>query len=140
VIFTFLRPSEENALLRASTERALEPEQVIFEQNEKLRTIFLISDGLVRIEQQQGEQSLLVAILGAGEFFGEMSFVDGAPTSARAVAQEVSHLRVIDSAQIDRLSAEDPTFDGRLYRSLAAILVKRLRKSSLLLSLENRQV
>jgi len=69
-------------------------------------------------------------VLGAGEFFGEMSFVDGTPTSARVVADEPTRLRVIDTATVDSLTKTDPGFAGRLYRSIAAILAERLRLGS----------
>ena len=72
-----------------------------------------------------------LAVLGAGEFFGEMSFVDGTPTSARVVADEPTRLRVIDTATVDNLSKADPAFAGRLYRSIAAILAERLRLASM---------
>jgi CRP-like cAMP-binding protein len=69
-----------------------------------------------------------------------MSFVDGAPTSARVVAEEPTRLRMIDEANVDKLTDSDPSFAGRLYRSIAAILVERLRRTSMHISLENRQV
>ena len=72
-----------------------------------------------------------LATLGAGEFFGEMSFVDGTPTSARVVADEPTRLRIIDTATVDSLTAKDPAFGARLYRSIAAILADRLRLTSM---------
>ena len=77
-----------------------------------------------------------LAILAAGEFFGEMSFVDGAPTSAKVVADEPTRLRIIDEGTIATLIKKDPSFAGRLYRSIAAILVERLRLTSMHLSLD----
>jgi CRP-like cAMP-binding protein len=59
-----------------------------------------------------------------------MSFVDGAPTSARVVANGPVQLRIIDTLVLDNLSEVDPTFGSRLYRSIAAILVERLRLTS----------
>jgi CRP-like cAMP-binding protein len=65
-----------------------------------------------------------------------MSFVDGAPTSARVVADEPARLRVIDEAMVEDLTKKDPTFAVRLYRSIAAILVERLRATSMHFSLD----
>jgi CRP-like cAMP-binding protein len=72
-----------------------------------------------------------LALLEAGEFFGEMSFVDGAPTSARVIADSPTRLRVIDEATVNGLVKKDPGFAGRLYRSIAAILAERLRLTSM---------
>jgi CRP-like cAMP-binding protein len=132
----FLEPAEESALLAAATPKSFDRNQLVFDQNVPLRAIYLIEDGSVRIERQDREKIVPLAILAAGEFFGEMSFVDGAPTSAKAVADEPTRLRVIDEAVVDSLAKIDPSFSGRLYRSIAAILVERLRLTSMHLSLD----
>src|SRR4029078_2910666 len=106
-------------------------DQLVFDQNVPLRAIFLIDDGSVRVERQDRGAMIPIAVLGAGEFFGEMSFVDGTPTSARVIADEPTHLRVIDTATVDKMTKADPGFAGRLYRSIAAILAERLRLTSM---------
>jgi len=126
----FLDPAEEDALLAAAPVRALARDQLVFDQNVSLRAIFLIDEGAVRVERHDRGAMIPIAILGAGEFFGEMSFVDGTPTSARVVADEPTRLRVIDTATVDALTRKDPGFAGRLYRSIAAILAERLRLTS----------
>jgi CRP-like cAMP-binding protein len=136
----FLEASEESALLGSAAPKVFERDQLLLDQDVPLRTIFLIDDGSVRVERQEYGQMVPLAILGSGEFFGEMSFIDGAPTSARVVAAEPTRVRIIDQASVDRLTKNDPSFSGRLYRSIAAILVERLRRTSMILSLENRQV
>ena len=127
----FLDPAEESALLAAAPVRSFARDQLVFDQNVSLRAIFLIDDGSVRVERQDRGAMIPIAILGAGEFFGEMSFVDGTPTSARVVADEPTRLRVIDTATVDNLTKADPAFAARLYRSIAAILAERLRLMSM---------
>ena len=127
----FLDPAEERALLAAAPVRSFARDQLVFEQNVSLRAIFLIDDGSVRVERHDRGAMVPLAVLGPGEFFGEMSFVDGTPTSARVVADEPTRLRVIDTATVDNLTKADPGFAGRLYRSIAAILAERLRLASM---------
>ncbi len=134
--FPFLEPAEESALFSNAPAKLFERDQVVIEQNAPLRAVFLIEDGSVRVERKERGQTYPLAILSAGEIFGEMSFVDGAPTSARIVADEPARLRVIDEAMVDDLTKKDPSFAGRLYRSIAAILVERLRATSLHFSLD----
>jgi len=126
----FLAPAEEDALLAAAPVRSYAREELVFDQNVSLRAIFLIEAGAVRVERQDRGAVIPIAVLGAGEFFGEMSFVDGTPTSARVVADEPTRLIVIDPATVDALTTADPGFAGRLYRSIAAILAERLRLTS----------
>jgi CRP/FNR family cyclic AMP-dependent transcriptional regulator len=130
----FLAPEEESALLAAATPKSFDRNQVVLDQNVAMRAIYLIEDGSVHIEQHDRERTTPLAILAAGEFFGEMSFVDGAPTSAKVVADEPTRLRVIDEGTIDNLVKKDPSFAGRLYRSIAAVVVERLRLTSMHLS------
>jgi extracellular factor (EF) 3-hydroxypalmitic acid methyl ester biosynthesis protein len=127
----FLDPAEESALLAAAPVQSFARDQLVFDQNVSLRAIFLIDDGSVRVERQDRGAMIPLTTLGPGEFFGEMSFVDGTPTSARVVADEPTRLRVIDTATVDNLATKDPTFSGRLYRSIAAILADRLRLTSM---------
>jgi CRP-like cAMP-binding protein len=132
----FLDAAEESALMTAATSKSFERNQVVFDQDVPLRAIYIIEDGAVRIERQDREKVVPLAILTAGEFFGEMSFVDGAPTSAKVVADEPTRLRIIDEAIVDSMVKADPAFAGRLYRSIAAILVDRLRLTSMHLALD----
>jgi len=134
--FPFLEPAEESALFNNAPVKTYERDQVVIEQNAPLRAVFLIEDGTVRVERKERDQMFPLAILSTGEIFGEMSFVDGAPTSARVVADEPARLRVIDEAMVEDLTKKDPTFAVRLYRSIAAILVERLRATSMHFSLD----
>ena len=136
----FLHAAEEEALQRAAGTKSFAAEELVVEQNASMQTIFLVEDGSVRVERDDEGQTILLAILEAGEFFGEMSFVDGGPSSARVVAQEPTRVRTIDEANVNSFVRQDPSFAGRLYRSIAAILVERLRRTSMNMSLENRQL
>jgi CRP-like cAMP-binding protein len=132
----FLEPEEESALLAAATPKSFDRNQVVIDQNVPMRAIYLIEDGSVHIEQHDRERTTPLAILAAGEFFGEMSFVDGAPTSARMVAEEPSRLRIIDAATVEDMVKTDPRFAARFYHSIAAILAERLRLTSMRIYLD----
>jgi len=127
----FLEPAEESAVLATAPVRTFARDQVVLDQNVLLKAIFLIEDGAVRVERQDRGQTVPLAVLEAGEFFGEMSYVDGAPTSARVIADAPTRVRVIDEATVEKLTRSDPGFAGRLYRSIAAILAERLRLTSM---------
>jgi len=127
----FLEPAEESAMFASAPTKSFARGDVVLDQNVPLRAIFLIEEGTVRVERQESDQTALLAVLEPGEFFGEMSYVDGAPTSARIVADSATRLRVIDEATMEKLTASDPSFAGRLYRSIAAILAERLRLTSM---------
>ncbi len=127
----FLEPAEESAVLATAPLKSFDRGELVLDQNVSLRAIFLIEEGSVRVERRDRDQTVPLALLEAGEFFGEMSYVDGAPTSARVIADTPTRLRVIDDATVNNLIKKDPNFSGRLYRSIAAILAERLRLTSM---------
>jgi signal-transduction protein with cAMP-binding, CBS, and nucleotidyltransferase domain len=129
--FAFLEPAEEAALLDAAALKTFQRDEIIVAENVSLRALYVIEHGSVKIERENGPTMVPLAILARGEMFGEMSFVDSARTSARVVAREPTQVRIIDTGLLDRFEETDPTFSSRLYRSLAAILVERLRTTSL---------
>ena len=127
----FLDPDEEVSLLAEAPSKSFARDEIILDQNVAFRAIFFIEEGSVRVERRDRAGTASLAVLGAGEFFGEMSFVDGAPTSARIVADAPTCVRVIDETTINKLLLEDSNFMSRLYRSIAAILAERLRLTSM---------
>jgi CRP-like cAMP-binding protein len=127
----FLDPAEESALFASASVQSFARDQIILDENVPTRAIFFIEEGLVRVERQDRGAMVPLATLGVGDFFGEMSFVDGVATSARVVSEEPSQLRIIDAATVDRLAGKDPHLAARLYRSIAAILAQRLRLTSM---------
>ncbi len=127
----YLKPNEEIGILETAAIKELDRDQVVLEQSEKLQAIFLIEHGAVRVERSEGDQIVPLARLEAGEFFGEMSFIDGAPTSARVVADAPTRLLIVEASKVNELISKDPSFAGRLYRSIASILAVRLRLTSM---------
>src|SRR5262249_53876480 len=75
----FLEPAQEQALLAAAPIKTLKPGEVVVEEGISQRAIFVVEEGAVRIER--GKADAVIAVLGPGQFFGEMSFIDGGPTS-----------------------------------------------------------
>ena len=68
----------------------------MFHEGEIGDKLYLILDGKVRISRNlpgMGEEAL--AVLGAGEAFGEMSLIDDTPRSADALVHERTRLLVI---------------------------------------------
>ena len=125
--FPFLDSAEAKAMLAASSLRRLKSEEVVFDQGVPMRAIFMIDRGSLRVERMDNGAAIPLAIMHEGELFGEMSFVDGQPTSARVVAAEPAEVRIIDRDLVTQMSAQQAGFEARLYRSIAAILAQRLR-------------
>lgn len=82
--------------------------QVIFSQGDPAADMYVIVSGLVRIERESGGQSVELAMLGPGEFFGEMGLFAPGPRTASAVAVGDVGVEVIDLATF-KTAVPEPT-------------------------------
>ena len=126
-IFPFLDSAEETALLAEAISKTVTPDEVVFEQGVQVHAIFVIESGSLRVERVNNGTAIHIATLYEGEIFGEISFVDGDPTSARVVADEDAELLIIEKTVIHKMTQQWAGFEARLYRSIAATLAQRLR-------------
>ena len=83
-------------------------------------SFFLILDGRVSVETPVGPTDPLQA----GDFFGEMSLIDGEPRSATIIALTDVRLLVVDRAQFWRLLDDAPD----LLRRILVVLSRRVRR------------
>lgn len=106
-------------------------EGVVFEDGAPGDAFFIIYDGSVRISKvfDMGEEALTV--LGPGEFFGEMSFFDEVPRSARAVAHRgKAKLLEIRNAELKSHLAERPAVALKFLWAFARTLSQRVRDTN----------
>lgn len=81
---------------------------------------FVIVDGQVRVERDGRE----LAVLGPGQFLGEMALVDEGPRMATATATTDGRLLVIGHREFHSLMDRYPSIETCVLRSLA----KRIRQ------------
>jgi len=103
-------------------------DQVIFKERAKGDALYVIKEGKCRVTKTDsfGEEHVL-AILKAGEYFGEISLVDRAPRSATVAAQEDCELLVIKRGDFKNLIAGNAEIERKFYRSFSEVLCERLR-------------
>jgi CRP/FNR family transcriptional regulator, cyclic AMP receptor protein len=108
--------------LAAIGERAIEVDfpidHVIARQGEIGTGLFVVIDGAVRVVRNGQE----LARLGAGDFFGEMSVIDGLPRVAQVVTTEPTRCLALASWEFERLVLDHPTIGLAILRGLSARL------------------
>jgi CRP/FNR family cyclic AMP-dependent transcriptional regulator len=108
--------------LAAIGERALEvdfpTDHVIARQGEIGTGLFVVIEGAVRVVRDGQE----LARLGAGDFFGEMSVIDGLPRVAQVVTVEPTRCLALASWEFERLVIDHPTIGLAILRGLSARL------------------
>jgi CRP-like cAMP-binding protein len=80
----------------------------------------------VVISRPGTESDTVLANLGAGRTFGEMSALDGSLTSSTVVAAEDTELFDLPLAAVEGLRVVEPVLWGNLWRNLALDLKERL--------------
>ncbi|MCA9630596.1 MAG: cyclic nucleotide-binding domain-containing protein [Myxococcales bacterium] len=118
-------------------ERVYADGELVVREGDVSREMFVIQAGQVVISKKVGERELELAVLGKGDFFGEMSVLESLPRDANARALGETRLLVISAGGLLVRMRRDPTFafemlhrlSGRV-RSLNARLVKLLEAES----------
>lgn len=82
---------EEHGVIRKYREG-----EMVFEQGDQVKEMYIIRSGKVRIFRETDEGEVVFANLGPNEFFGEMAFFGNLTRSASAKAMEDSELLVVD--------------------------------------------
>ncbi len=69
--------------------KTYEKSEVVFQENTPGKEMYIIRSGGIKLYKEQAPgQYVLLATLESGDFFGEMSLIDGSPRSATAVVDE----------------------------------------------------
>ncbi|HEY7737118.1 MAG TPA: cyclic nucleotide-binding domain-containing protein [Candidatus Limnocylindrales bacterium] len=76
---------------------------------------FVIVDGKVRLERGGKE----IAVLGPGDFLGEISLIDGGPRTATATADGPARLLVVAHREFHTLMADYPDIRLEILEALA---------------------
>jgi len=112
-------------------ERNYRKSEVIFEQDSPGDEMYIVHSGKVRLIATDGDgQTVTVAVVEKGGFFGEMSLIDYSPRSAKAVAEEDTRLIALDRAKFLYLIQQQPAFVFTIMHALC----RRIREANLLLA------
>jgi serine/threonine-protein kinase len=109
-------------LISAATIRKFPKDKMIVEHGEIDDSFYIILSGKARVRKDQTD----IALLGAGECFGEMAFISGQARSASVVTATACALLKISATLLDRSSK---SIQLQFYRSFATTLVRRLVKA-----------
>jgi len=102
-------------------------ETIILEEDDSVQALFLIASGEVKVYMTglDGRETIL-SLLSKGDFFGEMSLIDGAPRSASVRAITTAELLIIRREDFIDLLNRTPD----LAMSLLMEMSQRLRKAN----------
>ncbi len=99
--------------------REYQPGEVLFREGESGEVMFVIQSGAVRITKEVGGEAKSLAVLGPGEFLGEMAILNGKPRTATATVVETTRCLVIEAKTLESMVARNAEIALRLIKKLA---------------------
>ena len=125
-IFTDLRTTDLEELHSRMSKRTYRKDQVILMEDEFGDTFFIISNGSIKVTRlSEDGREVILAILGQGDFFGEMSLLDGQTRSANAISNDDCEVMILKRHDFLRFLEKFP----KIAISLLTELAGRIRKS-----------
>jgi CRP/FNR family transcriptional regulator, cyclic AMP receptor protein len=129
-LFKDIAEPELAALGASLRERPLKRGQVLFREGEVGEEMFIVMRGSIVISKPvTGRVEQVLARIGPGDFFGEMSLFDRSPRSATVQGESDADLLVLDRATLSRLTEQSPRAAAALFESLVQVFIERLRAS-----------
>jgi CRP/FNR family transcriptional regulator, cyclic AMP receptor protein len=126
-LFSALDDEAASALRASMTETKIRRGEVLFREGDSGDRLFVVSDGKIKLGRtsSDGRENLL-AILGPGQMFGELSLFDPGPRSATVTAVTDVTMLVLSHDEMVRWLSGRP----EVARGLLSQLAGRLRKAN----------
>jgi len=118
--------------VRSAYGRSLEPGETVFDEGEPGDHLYVIQSGEVELTREVSGGQRVVAHLGAGDFFGELSVVLGQPRTTRAVAVKQTRVLELDAETLEAMCMAQPEIAIRMIRILVSRLIEAERRLSML--------
>jgi len=126
-LFGVLDPGPLAEVAQRAVARKYRKGSILFVQGEVGERCFAIVSGTVKLSAYHADgREAVLAVLGAGDVFGELALFDEAPRSADATALEDAELLSLDRAGLNDAIATHPEIATALLR----VLGRRLRQSN----------
>ncbi len=122
--FAELGPEAIETIAGLCTTRSLARHEILFQKGDPGDALYAVRRGQIRIGAGSDDgRAVTLNLLGPGDVFGEIAFLDGHPRTAEAVALEPADLFVVEGRAFLKLLAGDPALAVQIIN----LLCQRLR-------------
>ncbi len=125
-LFEGMSYPESLKILSLSTQKMFQPGDVVLQEGDASDNLYVVQAGELAIYRGQE----ILAVLGVGDYVGEMGLYDGQPISATVVAQKETSCLVINGADFLTLMRQSPDIGYKIQHNLVRVLIQRLRDTS----------
>ena len=125
-LFSGLTDSQIERLAAGSVRRSFPKGRTIVAEGEPSQSLYVLLSGRAKVQRSDTEgKEVILAVLGPGECFGEMSLIDDAPRSASVITIESCDFKSINKESFKAILQSSPEICMRIMKGL----VKRLREA-----------
>lgn len=126
-LFSGLKEKALKGLAEFCAERLFKKGQTLVEQGDSGLGLYIVVSGKVKIVKKRSTgDELEIAILGAGDFFGEMTVLDHSPRSASVIAVEDTKCLILTAWEFKARLEEHP----EIALKVLPVVVKRFRETN----------
>ena len=102
-----LSESQLDALAAGSVRRAFPKGRTIVAEGEPSQSLYILLSGRAKVQRSDSDgKEVILAVLGSGECFGEMSLIDDAPRSASVITLESCDFMAINKDSFKAMLAQ----------------------------------
>lgn len=130
-LFRDMKKAELREFQKIIHRRAFKPNEPIFWEGEPGVGMYIVKSGSVgiyKITSDKGKEEL--AVLNAGEFFGELALLDESPRSATCIAREKSEIIGLFRPDLFSVIAVKPRLGNKFLFQLAIVIGERLKNTN----------
>ena len=121
-------------VLSVAVEHEYPTDRTVLMEDSWGNAVYFIVSGWVKVRRLYGENPVTLAILGRGDFFGEMAILDESPRSTDVVALSAVKLLTVPAQRFIQTLFKDP----QLHHRMLQLMVQRLRQTNIRLQLRHQ--
>mgnify|MGYP000458341961 CR=1 FL=1 len=104
--------------------------QELFKEGSAGDAMYIVKKGNIKIYKENDNRKKLITLISEGEFFGEMSLIEGAPRSATAVAGEDAELIRLGKEGFERLKTDYSAAGFKVLGVILKFMSQRIRRTT----------
>jgi len=125
-LFHSASPETLEWLMSIAVEHEYPADRAVLMEDAWGNAVYFIQSGWVKVRRHVGEDFVTLAILGKGDFFGEMAILDESPRSTDVVALSSVKLLSISAQRFIQTLFKD----SQLHHRMLQLMVRRLRMTN----------
>ncbi|HHP7244574.1 MAG TPA: Crp/Fnr family transcriptional regulator [Elainellaceae cyanobacterium] len=133
-LFSSASPETLDWLLSIAVEHDYPSERAVLMEDAWGNAVYFVESGWVKVRRHTGDEVVTLAILGKGDFFGEMAILDESPRSTDVIALSPVKLLSISAQRFIQTLFKD----SQLHHRMLQLMVKRLRQTNLRFQLRHQ--